>query len=208
MQKNLTPSCIVANIPLASPSFPDISLQSSDSAVSIPISETSVFNSKWSNITIIGITVFLCTLKLPGSSNFKLCFYSSDIQANSAKLAEVFDLSNISSEYYEFVDIFKKLKLKSSLLIIFMTSKSIWKRILNLQLAPYILFWYPNKKLSRNSLRKTSTQVSSNQSHLHTVHWSYLLRRKMVHCISVLTSMILTTSLRKIIIHFCSFPIY
>ena len=40
--KNLASSYIVANIPLASPSFLDISLQSSDSTVSIPVSETSV----------------------------------------------------------------------------------------------------------------------------------------------------------------------
>jgi len=37
---------------------------------------------------------------------------------------------------------------------------------------------------------------------------SYLLRRKMVHYTSVLTSMVLTTSLRKITIHSHSSPIY
>ena len=55
-----------------------------------------------------------------------------------------------------------KLKLKFSLLIILMTSKSIWKRVLNLQLVLYTLFQYLNKRLWRNSLRKISTQVLSN----------------------------------------------
>ena len=78
-----------------------------------------------------------------------------------------------------------KLKLKFSLLIVLMTLKSIWKRVLNLLLALYTLFWHLNKLLSRNSLRKISTRVSSDQPHLRMVHWSYLLRRKMVHCASV-----------------------
>ena len=101
-----------------------------------------------------------------------------------------------------------KLKLKFSLLIVLMTSKSIWKRVLNLQLALYTPFWHPNKRLSRNSLRKTSIWVSSNQPHLCMVHWSYSLRRKMIHCISVLTSAVLTTSPRRIVIHSCLSPIY
>ena len=101
-----------------------------------------------------------------------------------------------------------KLKLKFSLLIVLMTSKSIWKRVLNLWLALYTLFQHLNKRLSRNSLRKTSTQVLSNQPHLCMVHQSYLLRRKMVHCAFMLTSMVLTISSRKIAIHFRSSLIY
>ena len=93
-----------------------------------------------------------------------------------------------------------KLKLKS---LILMTSKSIWKRVHNLQLAPYTLFWHLNKRLSRNSLRKTSISVSSDQPYLHMVHQSYLLRRKMVHCASVSISAVLTISPRRIIIHSC-----
>ena len=50
------------------------------------------------------------TSKLPGSHNFELCLHSSDIQANSAKLAETPDLSNVPSEYYEFANIFSKTK--------------------------------------------------------------------------------------------------
>jgi len=46
--------------------------------------------------------------KLPGSHNFELCLCSSDIQANSTKLVETPDLSNIPSEYHEFADIFSK----------------------------------------------------------------------------------------------------
>jgi len=103
----------VANTPLASPFFLDTSLQSSDSTVFIPASETSVSNSRQSNIAIIGVAVFLCTSKLPGSYNFELCLHSSDIQANSTKLAETPDLSNVSSEYHKFVDIFSKTKAKT-----------------------------------------------------------------------------------------------
>ena len=100
----------MANTPLASPSFLDNPLQSSDSAVSIPASETSVSNSEQPNIAIIGAAAFLHASKLPGSHNFELCFHSSDIQANSAKLAETPDLSNVPSEYHEFADIFSKTK--------------------------------------------------------------------------------------------------
>jgi len=50
--------------------------------------------------------------KLLGSSKFQLCLYSLNIQANSAKLAEVPDLSNILSEYHEFADVFSKTKIE------------------------------------------------------------------------------------------------
>ena len=101
-----------------------------------------------------------------------------------------------------------KLKLKYSLLIIFMTFKSIWKKMLNLQLALYTLFQHLNKKLSRNSLRKTSTWVLSDQPPLCIVHQSYSSRRKIVHCISVLTSTVLTVFPKRIAIHSHLFPIY
>ena len=45
-----------------------------------------------------------------GSSNFELYLHSLDIQANSAKLAEAPDLSNVSSEYYKFTNIFSENK--------------------------------------------------------------------------------------------------
>jgi len=73
-------------------------------------SETSVSNSEQPNIAIIGAAAFLYVSKLPGSHNFELCLHSSDIQANSAKLAETPDLSNVPSEYHEFADIFSKTK--------------------------------------------------------------------------------------------------
>ena len=50
------------------------------------------------------------TLKLLGSHNFELCLCSSDIQANSTKLAEAPDLSNVPSKYHEFTDVFSKTK--------------------------------------------------------------------------------------------------
>jgi len=110
LQENLTPSHVAANTPLASLSFLDNPLQLLDSAVSIPASETSVSNSGRPNITIIGAAAFLCTSKLPGSHNFELCLRSSDIQANSAKLAETPDLSNVPSGYHKFANVFSKTK--------------------------------------------------------------------------------------------------
>ena len=110
LQENLAPSRVAANTPLASPSFLDTPLQSSDSVVSIPASETSMSNSEWPNIAIIGAAAFLHTSKLPGFNNFELCLCSSDIQANSTKLAETPDLFNVPSEYYKFANIFSKTK--------------------------------------------------------------------------------------------------
>ena len=112
LQENLAPSRVAANTPLASLSFLDISLQSLDFTVSIPASEISMSSSKWPNIAIIGTVAFLHASKLLGSSNFELCLHSLDIQANSTKLAEVSDLSNVSSKYYEFADAFNKTKAK------------------------------------------------------------------------------------------------
>ena len=55
--------------------------------------------------------MFLHASKLPGSYNFELCYLRSlDIQANSAKLAETPNLSNIPSEYHKFADVFSKTK--------------------------------------------------------------------------------------------------
>ena len=110
MQENLAPSCIVVNILLVSLSFLDIFLQSLDSMVFIPVSEISVSNSEWHNITIISAAVFLCASKLLGSSNFELCLCFLNIQANFAKLAEASDLSNILSKYHEFANVFNKTK--------------------------------------------------------------------------------------------------
>jgi len=136
LQENLALSHIIANIPLASLSFLNTSLQSLDSTVSIPTPEISVSVSEQPNIAIIGAVVFLCASKLPGSSNFELCLYSLDIQANSAKLAEAPDLFNVLSEYHKFSNVFRKTKAE-----VCMTSKSIWKKVLNLSTSswPYIL---------------------------------------------------------------------
>ena len=54
--------------------------------------------------------MFLRASKLPGSHNFELCLHSLNIQANSTKLAETPDLSNVPSEYHEFADVFSKTK--------------------------------------------------------------------------------------------------
>ena len=110
LQENLAPPHIAANIPLASLFFLDITLQSLDSVVFISVSEISMSNSQQPNITIISAAAFLYISKLPGFSNFKLCLYSPDIQANSAKLAKALDLSNIPSVYHKFTNIFSKAK--------------------------------------------------------------------------------------------------
>ena len=100
----------MANILLVSLLFLDISLQSLESVVSISASETFMSTSEQSNIIIISAMAFLQTSKLLGSSNFELCLHSLDIQTNSTKLAEASDLSNVSSEYYKFTDVFSKTK--------------------------------------------------------------------------------------------------
>ena len=110
LQENLASSCIAANTPLVSLFFLDTSLQSLDSVVFISVSETSISNSEQLNITIIGAVAFLCTSKLSGFHNFELCLHSLDIQANSVKLVEAPDLSNIPSKYHEFTDVFSKTK--------------------------------------------------------------------------------------------------
>ena len=100
----------MANTLLAFPSSFNTLLHSSDSVVSILTSETSVSISEWPNIAIIGAVAFLHVSKLLGSSNFELCLCSSDIQANSAKLVEAPNLSNVPSEYHKFTDVFSKTK--------------------------------------------------------------------------------------------------
>jgi len=67
-------------------------------------------NSGQPNIAIIGAAVFLHASKLLGSHNFELCLRPSDIQANSTKLAETPNLSNVPSEYHEFANVFSKTK--------------------------------------------------------------------------------------------------
>ena len=67
-------------------------------------------NSEQPNIAILGAAAFLHASKLLSSYNFKLCLCSLDIQANSAKLAETPDLSNIPSKYHKFADVFSQTK--------------------------------------------------------------------------------------------------
>ena len=161
LQENLAPSHIMANIPLVSLSFLDIPLQLSDSAVSISVSETSMSNSGWPNIAIINAAVFLCTLKLPGSGNFELCLALWTFRLILQNLQKLLIFLMFLPSIMNSPMFSAKLKLKSLLLIILMTSKSIWKKMVNLQLALYTLFWHLNKQFWRNSLRKISIQVSS-----------------------------------------------
>ena len=61
-------------------------------------------------MAIIGAAAFLYTSKLLGSNNFELRLRSSDIQANSTKLVEAPDLSNVPSKYHKFANVFSKTK--------------------------------------------------------------------------------------------------
>ena len=69
-----------------------------------------MFISEQPNITIISTVAFLWALKLLGSRNFEICLCSLDIQTNSAKLVEDFNLSNVLSKYHEFANVFNKTK--------------------------------------------------------------------------------------------------
>ena len=112
LQENLAPFHITANISLISLLSLDISLQLSDSVVSILVSETFMSIFEQPNIVIIGAVAFLQASNFLGSSNFELCLYSLNIQANFTKLTEASDLSNISFKYHKFADVFSKTKAK------------------------------------------------------------------------------------------------
>ena len=101
-----------------------------------------------------------------------------------------------------------KPRLKSLLLIVIMIVKLTQKKMLNLQLFLYTLFQYVNKKLSRNSLRKTSIWVLFNQPPLYMIYQSYSSRRKIVYYPFVSTFIVLTVSPKRIAIYFHSFLIY
>jgi len=117
-------------------------------------------NSEQPNITIISAVVFLHASKLPGSSNFKLCLHSSNIQANSTKLAEAPDLSNVSSEYHKFANVFSKTKAEV------LTPYCSYDLKINLEGAqPPVGPIYSlsvSKQETLKELRKTSICVSSN----------------------------------------------
>jgi len=110
LQENLALSHVVANTLLVSLLFYDTSLQLLDSVVSISAFEIFMSISKQPDIAIISIVAFIHISKLMGFSKFQLCFHSSNIQTNFAKLAKASELFNISSKYYEFFDIFSKTK--------------------------------------------------------------------------------------------------
>jgi len=176
--------------------------------VSIPASETSMSNSGRPNIAIIGAAAFLRASKLLGSHNFELCLCSLDIQANSAKLAETPDLSNVPSEYHEFADVFSKTKAE---VLPFHCSYDLK---INLEegaqppVGPIYSLSASEREALKEFIEEILPQVLSDQPHPHTVHQSYSLRRKMVHCASVSTSADLTASPKRIVIHSRSSLIY
>ena len=62
------------------------------------------------------------------------------------------------------------------------------------------------KKLSVFKVFHNTIQVLFNQLYFCMVHQFYLLRRKMVFYVSMLTSVVLTISSKRIVIHFHSSP--
>jgi len=143
----------------------------------------------------------LHTSKLLGFNNFKLHLCFSDIQANSAKLAEASHLSNISSKYHKFANVFSKTKAETLL------SHCLYNLKINLEksaqplVGPIYSLLTSEQEALKEFIEENLNMVSSDQPHLHTVHWSYLLRKKIVHCAFVLTSMDLTASPRRIAIY-------
>ena len=101
-----------------------------------------------------------------------------------------------------------KPKLKFSFLIVLMIFKSIWKKVLNLQLVLYTLFQHLNKRLLRNSLRKISIWILSDQPPFCMVYQFYLLRRKIAHYTFMSTSIVLIAFPKRITIYSHSSPIY
>jgi len=171
-----------------------------------------VSNSKRSNIAIIGTAAFLHASKLLGSYNFELCLRSLDIQANSAKLAETPDLSNIPFKYHEFADVFSKTKAEV------LAPHRPYNLKINLEegAQPPVGLIYSlsasEQEALKNFIEKNLNtgfiQPTLSPHNTYWSYWSYLLRRKMVHCASMLTSAVLTASPRRIVIHSCLSLIY
>ena len=152
------------------------------------------------------LTAFLHTSKLLGSSNFELCLHSLDIQTNSEKLTKAPDLSNVPFKYHKFTDIFSKIQAEV------LTSYHPYNLKINLEdvqspVGP-IYFLLAFKQKTFKEFIEENLNMGFIQPHFHMVYWSYSLRRKIVHCTSVLTSVVLTASPRRIIIHFCLSSIY
>ena len=198
----------MANIPLVSLSLLDIPLQLLDSMVSIPTSETSMSNSEWLSIAIISVTAFLHASKLLGSSNFELCLCSLDIQTNSTKLAEAPDLSNVPSKYHEFTNVFSKTKAEVLAPHHPYNFKINLEEDAQLLIGPIYSLSASEQEALKEFIEENLNQVSSDQPHLHMVHWSYLLRRKMVYYAFVSISTVLTIFSKRITIHSHLSPTY
>ena len=207
LQENLAFSHVAANTPLASPfwttlcnyrtpRFPYLHLR----PLCLTLSDLILLS------LVLQHSCVHQTFRAPTISNsvFVLRTFRPTLQNLQKLLISLMSLLSITN----LPTFLARQKLKFSLLIILMTSKSIWKRILNLWLVLYTLFQHLNKRFWRNSLRKISTWVLSDQPHLCMVHQSYLLRRKMVHCAFVSTSTVSTISPKRIVIHSRSSPIY
>jgi len=167
-----------------------------------------MFDSKLPNIAIISAAAFLHTSKLLSSSNFELCLCSSDIQANSTKLAEAPDLSNVPFKYHKFANIFSKTKAEV------LAHHCPYDLKINLEegaqppVGPIYSLLASKQEALKEFIEENLNMGLSNQPHLCMVYQSYLLKRKMVYCTFVLTSAVLTASPKRIAIHSHSSLIY
>ena len=159
-------------------------------------------------LSFIGAIAFLQVSKLPGFSNFELCLYYLGIQANSAKLAKVSDLSNVPSKYHEFANIFSKNKAKV------LASHCFYDLQINLEEGAQSLVGSIYSLLvSEQEALKEFIEENLNTGFIQPTFFLYgelvlFIKKKMIHYASMLTSMVLTTFSKRITIHFHSFPIY
>jgi len=132
-----------------------------------------------------------------------------DIQANFAKLAETPNLSNISSKYHKFTNVFSKTKAEV------LTSHHLYDLKINLKegaqppVSPiYSLLASEQEALKEFIEKNLNIGFIQPTSSLHSVPVLSIKKRKIVYYTSVLTSTVLTTSSKRIVIYFCSSLIY
>jgi len=146
--------------------------------------------------------------KLLDSSNFELCLCSSDILANSAKLAKAPDLSNVLSEYHKFADVFSKTKAEV------LTSHHSYDLKINLEegaqplVGPiYSLLASKQEALKKFIKENLSIGFIQPTSSLHSVPVLFVKKKDDLLCLCVKFCG-LNHIFKKIIIHFCLSLIY
>jgi len=131
-----------------------------------------------------------------------------DIQANSAKLAETSDLSNIPSKYHKFTDVLSKTKAET------LPPHHPYDLKINLEegaqpLVGPIYSLLASEQESLKEFMEENLNMGFIQpiSSLHSAPVLFI-KKKMVHCTFVLTSAVLTISPKRIVIHSHSSPVY